>query len=133
MADEQRIQQRFTLNLQAKMSYSFDEAGSDTYIATVAANISSGGAFLTTSQQLPLACRVRVEFLLSMDDLKKLKVVASVETLRQLASQPQVWVQASGVVIRQEETGVAVIFDQNYQLSPLQPGNRAAERLNAPS
>ncbi|SHO43045.1 PilZ domain-containing protein [Desulfopila aestuarii] len=123
MANEKRIQQRFTLNLQAKMTYSFDDSSNGEYISTVAANISCGGAFLETDQQLPLASRVNLEFLLAIEDLKKLKVVASVDILRKLAKGKQVWVQATGVVIRQEPNGVAVIFDQNYQLSPMQPGS----------
>lgn len=121
MADERRVRQRLHLNLQAKMTYSFDDATSGEQIVTVAANVSSGGAFLTTDQPLPLASRVRLKFLLSLDDLKQLKVVASVEALRRLAGQKQVWVEATGVVIRQDPDGVAVIFDQNYQLSPLRP------------
>jgi len=123
MADEKRIQQRFTLNLQAKMTYSFDNSSDGKYISTVAANISCGGAFLETDQPLPMASRVTVEFLLAIDDLKRLKVVASVDILRKLAKDQQVWVQATGVVIRREPNGVAVIFDQNYQLSPMLPGS----------
>lgn len=121
MADERRVRQRLHLNLQAKMTYGFDDVTSGEQIATIAANVSSGGAFLTTHQPLPLASRVRLEFLLSLEDLKQLKVVASVDALRRLAGQKQVWVKATGVVIRQDPDGVAVIFDQNYQLSPLRP------------
>jgi len=123
MADEKRIQQRFTLNLQAKMTYSFDDSTNGECISTVAANISSSGAFLETDQQLPLASKVRVAFFLAIDDLKKLKVVASVDILRKLAQEKQVWVQATGIVIRQEPNGIAVIFDQNYQISPMQTGS----------
>lgn len=121
MADERRVRQRLHLNLQAKITYGFDDATSGQQIVTVAANISSGGAFLATNQPLPLASRVRVEFLLSLEDVKQLKVVASVDALRRLAGQQQVWVEATGVVIRQDHDGVAVIFDQNYQLSPMRP------------
>jgi len=123
MADEKRIQQRFTLNLQAKMTYSFDDSSNGESISTVAANISSSGAFLETDRQLPLSSRVNLEFILVFEDLKKLKVVASVDILRKLAQGKQVWVQATGVVIRQDPNGVAVIFDQNYQLSPMLPGS----------
>lgn len=122
MADERRLQQRFSLNLQAKISSSFQDPGTEEYIETVAADISSGGAFLQTEQKLPLASRVNVGFLLSIDNLRKLKFILSVDTLRTLANQQQpVWVQATGVVIRQQERGVAVIFDRNYQLTPMQP------------
>lgn len=122
MADERRFQQRFSLNLQAKISSSFVDPGTEEYIETLAADISSGGAFLRTEQKLPLASKVKIEFQLSLKDLKKLKFILSVDTLRSLSDQQQrVWVQATGVVIRQQEKGVAVIFDQNYRLTPMHP------------
>lgn len=121
MTDERRIQQRFFLNMQAKISSSFLDPASADSLETVAANISSGGAFLQIDTQLPLASKVKVEFLLSIDDLKKLKFILSVDTLRKFSGQQQVWVEATGIVIRQEENGVAVIFDQNYQLTPMRP------------
>jgi len=125
MVDEQRGQQRFNLNLQAKISYSFDELSTKVHIATVAANICGGGAFLKTDQPLPLASRIKVEFLVSMRDLQNLRIVVSHDTLRQLSGRRQVWVQATGVVIRQEPSGVAVIFDQNYRIRPMQAGDTA--------
>lgn len=121
MTDERRIQERFSLDLQAKISCRFIDAAPGEYIETVAANLSSGGAFLHTDQQLPLASKVKVEFLITIDDLKKLKFILSVDTLRSLAGQQQVWVQATGVVIRQQQQGVGVIFDQNYRITPLKP------------
>ena len=119
MSEERREQERFFLNLQAKVTARFTEDSATEVIETLAANISSGGAFLRTEQPLPMASRVQVEFLLSLADLKKLKFILSVQTLRQLTGD-QVWVIATGVVIRQEEDGVGVIFDQNYQLTPMQ-------------
>lgn len=120
MSQERREQERFFLNLQARVTSRFtDDAATDS-IEMLAANISAGGAFLRTERPMPMASRVQVEFLLSFEDLKKLKFILSVQTLKQLTSQ-QVWVKATGVVIRQEEGGVGVIFDQNYQFSPMQP------------
>lgn len=123
MADERRVQERFFLNLQAKLTYWFLDPAPKEYIETVAANISNGGAFLRTDRDLPLASKVKVEFLLSSDDLEKLRIIVSVDTLRRLAERQQVWVQATGVVIRRQEDGVAVIFDQNYRITPMQTGN----------
>jgi len=124
MVTEKRTLQRFELNLQAEMSYGFDNPATGERFSSVAANIHRGGAFLKTDLDLPLASRVKVEFLVAINDLITLQVVASVETLRKLATQEQVWVQTTGVVIRQEHDGVAVIFDQNYQLNPMQPGKK---------
>lgn len=119
MSKERREQERFFLNLQAKVTARFTEDTVTEEVETLAANISAGGAFLQMAQPLPMASRVKVEFLLSLADLKKLKFILSVQTLRQLSGD-QVWVTASGVVIRQEATGVGVIFDQNYQFIPMQ-------------
>lgn len=121
MSSERRIQERFSLDLQAKISYRFTDDDPEDFIETVAANMSSGGSFLQTDKDIPLASKVKVEFLLSINDLKKLKFILSVETLRSITSD-QVWVQATGVVIRSVPgSGVAVIFDKNYQLTPMTP------------
>ena len=117
MALERRKQERFFLNLQAKISA--EQKGSPSpLIETVAANISSGGAFLETSHQFPLASKVHMEFLVTYEDLKKLRFILSHESLKKLAEK-QVWIKATGVVIRQEVHGVAVIFETNYQITPL--------------
>ncbi len=121
MTNERRNQERFFLDIQAKISYRFTDNKPVEFLETVAADISAGGAFLRTEKPLPLASKVNVEFLLSIDNLKKLKFILSVDTLRNLSGQYNVWVQATGVVIRQQEEGVAVIFDTNYQITPMKP------------
>lgn len=84
----------------------------------VIANISSGGAFIATTNPLPVSSRVHLEFLISIQELKKLKFVLSLDTLRRFEDKP-VWVKASGVIIRHESNGMAIIFDDDYMLSPL--------------
>lgn len=122
MPNERRLQERFFLNLKARISYRFIDEASSEAIETVAANISSGGAFLKTTQPLPLSSKVQIEFFLSFDELKKLKFILPVETLKSITGS-QVWVKTNGIVIRSESSGVAVIFDQNYQISPMLPAN----------
>lgn len=91
-------------------------------IDTVAANISAGGAFIQTAHKFPMAAKVKVEFYVSLIDLKRLRFILSMESLRQLTDQ-KIWVVAQGVVIRQELDGVGIIFDTDYQLTPMQtPG-----------
>lgn len=119
MAKERRTQTRFFLNLQARVSYGFTEDSATETVQTVAANISGGGAFLQMEHPLPLASKVQVEFLLSLEDVKKLKFILSLNSLKNFTGE-QVWVKATGVVIRQQKQGVAIIFDTNYQLSPMQ-------------
>ncbi len=86
MSIERREQQRFSLNLQARISYRHVEDQSPV-IDTVAANISSGGAFLQTAHKFPMAAKVTVEFYLNFDDLKKLRFILSMESLKQLERQ----------------------------------------------
>jgi Tfp pilus assembly protein PilZ len=119
MSIERREQKRFSLNLQAKISYRHIK-DQPPVIDTAVANISSGGAFLKTDHKFPMAAKVKVEFYLTVDDLKKLRFILSMESLKQLTGK-NIWVCANGVVIRQEEDGVGIIFDTDYQLTPMQP------------
>lgn len=120
---EKREQERFTLNLQARITYRHAGEGAPV-VDTVAANISSGGAFLETSHPFPMAAKVEIEFHISVNDLYRLKFILSPESLRRLTGR-NLWVKATGVVIRRAPDGIAVIFDTDYQLSPLAPGRSA--------
>lgn len=117
MRTNRRQQERFSLNVQAKISYrhATDESP---VIDTVAANISSGGAFLTTDHSFPLASKVAVTFYLAVVDLQKLKFILSLESLKQIEGD-HTWVSATGIVIRQADDGIGVIFDTDYQLTPM--------------
>jgi hypothetical protein len=119
MSSEKRTQERFSLNLQARISYRHS-ADQLPVIDTVAANISSGGAFLKTSHPFPMAAKVSVEFLLSFDDLKRLKFILSVESLKKLTG-THTWVNATAIIIRREVDGVGIIFDTDYQFTPMRP------------
>lgn len=121
MSIERREQKRFFLNLQAKISYRHIE-DQPPVIETVAANISSGGAFVKTTYKFPMAAKVKVEFYLSVDDLKNLRFILSMESLKQLTGK-NIWVIANGIVIRQEPDGVGIIFDTDYQLTPMNTSN----------
>ncbi len=113
-----RLEERFTLQLKAKLSSQPESDQDAIQEETIAANISSGGAFIQTKQDLPLASKVFLEFCLSFEDLQKLRFILSVESLKQCQGK-QVWVKATAVIIRVEESGVGVIFDTDYQLSPM--------------
>ncbi len=122
MSIERREQKRFFLNLQAKISYRHSTNHAPV-IDTVAANVSSGGAFLRTDHKFPLATKVKIEFYLSVEDLKRLRFILSLDSLKQLTCK-NIWVSASGIVIRREAEGVGVIFDTDYQLTPMPPSSR---------
>jgi len=123
MSIERRDQKRFSLNLQAKISYRHIEDQSQVF-DTVAANISSGGAFIQTAHKFPMAAKVKIEFYVNLADLKRLQFILSMESLRKLTDQ-NIWVVANGIVIRREEDGVGIIFDTDYQLTPMQTSGTA--------
>ncbi|MFH2121920.1 MAG: PilZ domain-containing protein [Pseudomonadota bacterium] len=115
--EEKRTQERFPLRLQTKiMAESL--TGSTPLLEFVTADIGAGGAFIATSRPLPIASKVRLEFFLSLEELARLRFVVAKESLKVWQSE-RAWVTASGVVIRVEKDGVAIIFDQNYQISPI--------------
>lgn len=117
MSTNRREQERFSLNLQAKISYRHATDQSEV-IDTVAANISVGGAFLGTDHKFPMASKVKIKFYLKVSDLQKLKFILSVDSLKQIKGD-HTWVSATGIVIRQTDDGVGVIFDTDYQITPL--------------
>lgn len=119
MNNNRREQQRFSLNLQARISYRHSDDQSPV-IDTVAANISSGGAFLETTENFAMASKVKVEFYLNIEDLKQLKFILSMESLKQVIN-GHVWVTTRGIVIRQEKNGIGIIFDTDYQITPMKP------------
>ena len=69
-----------------------------------------------------MAANVKIEFYLSFDDLQRLRFILSMESLKQLTGK-NIWVSANGIVIRQEEAGVGIIFDTDYQLTPMETQN----------
>ena len=77
---------------------------------------------MQTDHKFPLAAKVKIEFYLSVDDLKKMRFILSLDSLKQLTGK-NIWVSASGIVIRREPEGVGIIFDTDYQLIPMQPSN----------
>jgi hypothetical protein len=115
---ERRQQERHLLQIQAKLSADADSAGKRVVQESTATNISSGGAFLITDIKIPLASKVYLEFLVNYEQLKKLRFILSAESLKKLSSE-KIWVKATGVIIRVEESGLGIIFDQDYQLSPM--------------
>jgi hypothetical protein len=123
---EQRLHERFSLDLQVKISATDRNGTIQLSEETTVANISSGGAFIATDRKFPLTSPVQLEFLLAFEDLEKLRFILSVESLRACRGK-QVRVKASGIVIRVEERGVAVIFDTDYQISPMQPSAAGSE------
>jgi c-di-GMP-binding flagellar brake protein YcgR len=118
MAEEnRRDQERFSLRLPTRIRAE-SRTGTTPLLEVVTADISAGGAFIATSRPLPIASKVWLEFFLSLEELSHLRFVLARDSLKMWQGE-RAWVTATGVVIRVEDHGVAVIFDQNYQISPI--------------
>lgn len=114
---DRRLQERFSLKIQVKLN-AVDASGNEVAEKVIASNISAGGAFLQTDIKISLASKVYLEFLVDYDQLKKLRFILSLDSLKKFTGR-KIWVRATGVVIRVEENGLGIIFDQDYQLSPM--------------
>ena len=80
-------------------------------------NISSGGAFFHTKQPLPEGTPVKIDLILPLERLKKLK-----------NDHKQAYIKVTGTVLRSETKGMAISFDHNYIIRPL----RAKQKETAP-
>ncbi|MDO8946740.1 MAG: PilZ domain-containing protein [Desulfocapsaceae bacterium] len=121
--EDRREQKRLSLSLQTKVTAE-SRTGSTPLLEFVTADISAGGAFIATSSPLPIASKVCLEFFLSLEELAQLRFVVAKESLKVWEGE-RAWVTATGVVIRVDKEGAAVIFDQNYQISPIRISDTA--------
>ena len=100
---EKRSVERFDLDLKAMVSVLDDTDESDS-LAMQTRDISANGVFLLTDAPLPVGTRVKVDMVLSLDELKKLGGKALIKT--------------SGKVLRRESGGMAVCFNRNSKILP---------------
>ena len=114
---ERRLHERYSIQIQTKMTAE-TLSGKTPMMEFLTADISAGGAFIQTDHPLPLVSKVRLEFLLSLEDLQSLKFVLSLDTLKSWKGK-RVWVSASGIVTRTASDGMGIMFDDNYQISPM--------------
>ncbi len=119
-ANERREHERFSLRIQTKMTAE-SLSGKTPVLEFATANIGAGGAFIETDTPLPLASKVRLEFLVALDDLQTLSFVVSLDTLKSWKGK-RVWICATGIVARHEPGGMGIMFDDNYQISPMETG-----------
>ena len=75
-------------------------------INLITSNACSGGAFFDTDQPLPEGTDVKIELVLSIDKLKKIKG-------------KQAFIKVAGQVIRLEQKGMAICFENNYTINSI--------------
>jgi hypothetical protein len=103
--EEKRKMDRFTLALPAEISIT-DESGKQRSFSVVTKNICAGGAFFKTDESLSDRTSVKIDLILSLDNLPGMEGRGS-------------RIDVSGKVVRTESHGMAVCFDKLYQISPM--------------
>lgn len=97
--------ERFLLELPTDISTSERGAGTDV-IHLSTSNVCAGGAYFRTGGILPVGTEVEVDLILPLDEMKKM------ESRRTL-------IKVTGVVVRTEEDGMAIRFDNEFKMVPL--------------
>lgn len=105
-AQERRKLDRFNLKIPAKIQVT-DSVQEKKMLDLFTSNICSGGAFFHTPQPLPEGVQVKLDLVLPLDKLKKLKDESK-----------HVCIEISGRVLRSESTGMAICFNEDYKISP---------------
>lgn len=102
---EKRKIERFDLELEAFVSLP-GEAGPTDMGNLVTRDISMNGAFLVTDAPLPVGSKVNVDMILTLGGNKK-------------KNSQQAWIKASGKVLRADNQGMAVGFEDKFRILPL--------------
>ena len=103
MNDNRRLE-RFDLEIPAAVEFlALDHEQKILNLLTT--NISSGGAYFHTTQPLPKGTQVKIDLALPLDRLRKLKDECK-----------QAYIKVTGTVLRSESEGMAICFDEDYQI-----------------
>ncbi|MBW2608786.1 MAG: PilZ domain-containing protein [Deltaproteobacteria bacterium] len=103
--NDKRVFERFELKVPARVEVE-GGPGQGEEISLLTSNICAGGAFFHTKDPIPEGTKVQLEFVLSIDKLKEI-----------LDSECRIKVE--GKVVRTEEAGIAVRFDDDYEIEPV--------------
>ena len=104
---EKRRLERYELRIPAKIEVVTSDQGRET-LDLFTSDICAGGAFFHTDQPLPEGTDVKIDLVLSLEEIKKLREDTS-----------HAYIKIKGKVIRSESAGMAVCFNRNYKIQPL--------------
>ena len=107
ITENKRAYERFDLEVPARMGILGSAKEKMDEVSLTTTNICAGGAFLITEAFLPPGTRVKMDFTLSIDKL------------RELLDSNRSRIKVEGEVIRTDETGIAVRFDEEYEIIPV--------------
>ena len=109
--EERRRLERFELNAPARVIVQ-TEGGAKEELDLTTKDVSSGGAFLFSSQPVSEGASVKMELLISLS------------MLRELAGEKKAAkIKVKGRVIRVDAEGIAIRFDSTYKITALENGN----------
>lgn len=103
---EKRKWQRFALEVPAQVS-ELSQLGKENIVQFLTTNVGVGGAFFQTNQSLPLNSSVMVDLMVPRHSLERVEI-------------ENVQIKVSGSVVRSHANGMAISFDEDYNLMPLQ-------------
>ena len=103
--DDKRTFERFDLQVPVKVGIRGTDHES-VEVSLLTRDICAGGAYMETKTPLPEGTKVKVDFVLSIEKLKEM-----------LDSHCRVIVE--GEVIRAEGKGIAIRFEDDYQIMPI--------------
>jgi hypothetical protein len=104
--EDKRAYERFDLEVPANIEFARSDQDEMDLVSLKTINISAGGAFFRTDDLLPPGTRVKLDLTLSIEKLNEL-----------LDSHCRIKVE--GEVIRSEDLGIAIKFDDNYEIMPV--------------
>ncbi|MFA4915940.1 MAG: PilZ domain-containing protein [Syntrophales bacterium] len=104
--NEKRTLERFDLEISAKIEVGNSEQDRKR-LDFMTKDVCSGGAFFHTSQTLPEGTNVKIDLILPLDSLKKLNDDCK-----------QAFIKVTGTVLRSASGGMAIRFNEDYQISP---------------
>ena len=105
--EERRKLERFTFEVPAKIEVVVS-AGEKEALYIPTSDICAGGAFFRTTKALHEGTKVKIALILALDRLKHLIDHSGAN------------VKVNGTVVRSGSAGMAICFDEDYQIMPLQ-------------
>ena len=103
--EERRKLERFSFEVPANIEV-VSSAETQKILDLSTGNVCSGGAFFPTTRALPEGTKVTVDLILPLDRVKE------------LTGHTGAIVKVDGTVVRCESAGMAICFNEDYQVTP---------------
>lgn len=115
--NNQRAMDRFRLKIPAQASV-VDGDGVEQIGDFETCDICAGGAFLNTNEPLPVGSEIKLDLVIAIDELRKVKG-------------NKVTIKVKGEVVRVEDDGMAVKFGEKFEIIPSKSDNNTNDILTS--